>query len=589
MCSNQRLSVGRTDCSIVETFIPARGPVQITVPPGEAQTGCAALWANAAPQSDYDNDGIGDLCDPDPNASGLKVNPNRIVGGRHTGPVYTILDCSGETERIEFNTYGHDANGASVPRTGISVGACRCPRASWTTFCDSVCPRGREEAVPDSGDKAWDPITANQCNDYSHYESSDLDWDTENQLCRDREMQFAQRATTENTHAFDWQWKVFVNQESPVVNGKKTKIELECDTNSTQVSKIRVDWPNGTDDPVDNEKRFEPDQDARCRSKHCTLGIFVADWNQSPLWIIPWGPYAYDPLFDPLFDPLRREPLVALSLLHDPVSGLRQVTSLRGNPGKLVGAAEVRYTAGSAAGMTTRSPKAASAVLAGGFFGRTEARVPAVMVLEEALLGGGPISAPQPAKLWLGWLGVNETLFTTAEEALGPGAALPPVTEGEVVFDQRRNEVLLVGRQVGEAQLHLWALPLNPGAWQERGVIAGSTGVTGFRLVHDAVRGQTYLVGGERLSSDSPWPLVQALDSRTGQLTRVAGTGASAPLGRTNPGVFLDPTRRRLLVYGGERGGMALAELLSVDTISFEWSIRSANRVPDSPTPACYQ
>ncbi len=555
-CLNQRTAEGDPDC--LHNGNLTKGGVQTyySYPPATAVSGCEAMWANPLQVDSEDPpDEVGDVCDSDPIVAELTLDVEIQGDYWDYRGIYGYNYCYSDTYDIDFRAWG-GTPGTPVTRTGTSVGACKCPIEPWNHACNFYCPVDTENAAADPSNPnniAWDPIMASQCNQ-ANYPALDANDNTQT-ICNDRAFNFLSGNQAANEHYFEWAWKDHVDRDTG------HPIDLTYDSAYPSLVKIRVDWPDGPGDPADIDKRFLADNEAKRMVSGCLVHHEFHHVDGPNLWFIPY-PGPYRDLFEEFGQPVP----MAIGFLRDSVTKVDQLIRFDKSLNYLSAVPTVSYSSEVADAPDSSSNKAVGAVLSNSLFGLgdSDGLAAAVLLFEEARVDEVGVI---PARLWLGRIGQDQSLWTTAQKALG--SAPPSVTMGEIVYVPSSKEVLLVGHTQSDQTLRLWSLSLNPGTWIERGPLDMPVGLKGFRLVHDQLRRRTYIVGGT-LASGAAWPLLSVLDPATGQLTRLVVSDTAGLSHRADPGVFLDPLGHRIFIYGGRVNGSLVSTGGWIDTVTLE-------------------
>jgi len=552
-CLNQRTAENDPDCLHDGQVTKGGNTTTYSYPPTAEMDACAALWANPLQEDSEDPpDGEGDVCDPDPIVAELTFDVEIQGSSSDYRGIYAYNYCYSDTYDIDFRAWG-GTPGTPVTRTGTSVGACQCPIEPWAPLCNFYCPRFTENAAADPQHPtylAWDPIMAPRCKQ-ANYPALDAN-DNAQTICNDRAFNFLTGSQAANEHYFEWTWKDHVDRDTG------QPIDLTYDPTNPSLVKIRVDWPDGPGDPADIDKRFLADNEAKRMISGCHVHHEFHHVDGPNLWFIPY-PGPYRDLFEEFGQPVP----MAIGFLRDSVTKVDQLIRFDKSLNYLSAVPTVSYSYEVADAPDSSSNKAVGAVLSNSLFGLGDGLAAAVLLFEEARVDEvGAI----PARLWLGRIGQDQSLWTTAQKALS--SSPPPVTMGEIVYVPSSKEVLLVGHTQSDQTLRLWSLSLNPGTWIERGPLDMPVGLKGFRLVHDQLRRRTYIVGGTLASS--AWPLLSVLDPATGQLTSLGVNDTAGLSHRADPGVFLDPLGHRIFLYGGRVNGSLVSTGGWIDTVTLE-------------------
>jgi hypothetical protein len=174
------------------------------------------------------------------------------------------------------------------------------------------------------------------------------------------------------------------------------------------------------------------------------------------------------------------------------------------------------------------------------------------------------------------WEGVP---FYPAEALLGPGSQ-PDffVSEPRLAFDELRGRLIVAGSGTRGAP-ELWALLPKHARWEEQ-VVALPKDLAGFELVADALRHRMFLVGGTRSGVDTAeiWQV-----GMTSGDVRLAPATAPVGLARSRAAVALDPSGRKLYLFGGRAGGEVLGDLWSLDLETWTWQGLSSGPAESAP------
>lgn len=127
------------------------------------------------------------------------------------------------------------------------------------------------------------------------------------------------------------------------------------------------------------------------------------------------------------------------------------------------------------------------------------------------------------------------------------GAPITPYL-GSVLYDPRRDRLVVIGRVIGQS-LEVWALTLSaPVAWERVTTVGDPPGRGGHSTIYDPIRDAVVMFG----DGSETWSLSLA----TGEWAEIATSGAQPPA-REGHGALYDPAWHRMLVFGGhwEGGG----------------------------------
>ena len=217
---------------------------------------CEAAYSNPD-QSDIDNDQLGDKCEDVPTASELHLwedtGPASKFGGG--GTPQGLMYLAGEAYYVSFRARGGSVtewNGNPVfnqePRDGVRIGVCHCddktPQGEWVPECgypDACNKQGERNTA--TGYLAWNPINANECDDYQLHANAPYQTETlQKSLCHEREFTFT-KDDSQNEHLFLWPWKWSVRYED---FGQIIGEDFDSRKHSGRTTTARAAWPTGS-------------------------------------------------------------------------------------------------------------------------------------------------------------------------------------------------------------------------------------------------------------------------------------------------------------------------------------------------------
>ena len=542
---------------------------------------CHALYANPT-QSDLDDDGLGDRCEEAPTANELSVEPSMKTGSS-SFPVPGLLNSTGLTYRVKFRARGGSVQEDSTQEAGVSytptsrdgviVGACRCDdgvSGVWTQECWNQCPQNRETPA-DSTNDAWDPIRAEECDDYSAHPDQDRYQQVlSEKLCRYRQLTFTQN-DEENTHQFTWEWRAFKDFD------EDTAVDLTTDHDKI-VTRVRVSWPDfnfGMEQPI-----YPPEDDQEVVFSSSQ----AMEWTGS---ITPLGPAYLGPKFvedvifrgmadDRWFDPRGDRFRGGYLLTYNPDTTTHFLFELGGTvlqadtPKKLV------YDTVGGQTLGNETTLAGTGGLVSSFhFGLdpgflNESQVKKAVFLYET--GGGAAAAE--SKLWIGVVDEDQITMLTASELLG--VEEPPILGSpQLLFLPKEQKLHVFGTKNigGLSYPFVTTLDLNEGDWSSPRKLYLPFGLDGCSVSYDEIRGQAVVFGSRGGTVAAPSNSVFLVDLTSFKVSEVeAAVPPSSPIWRQGHGAYFDSEQRALYVYGGYRDDVALSDAWRFDLLGRQWS-----------------